>query len=122
MQHKQETQYCNTGFPFSESDRPMTSWEHDTDHKHQNRARVVESTASLSLNHFPNPDPLCSNHLRVVTSTSGPKPEASDGHKYLCMSLNDSQEFNRSFANAQDCSMSYLKIFPLNHLHPFHSL
>jgi hypothetical protein len=81
-----------------------------------------ESTASLSLNHFPNPVPLCSNHLRVATSTSGPKSKASGGHKYLCMSLGDSQEFNRSFGNALDCSMSYLKIFPLTHLHPLHSL
>ena len=42
-----------------------------------------ESTASLSFNYFPNLDLLCSNYLRVATSTSRPKPKASGGHKYF---------------------------------------
>jgi len=79
-------------------------------------------TALLSLNHFPDLDLLCSNHLRVATSTSRLRPKALGSHKYLCMSLSNSQEFNRSFGNTWDCSMSYLKIFPLTHLHPLHSL
>jgi len=42
--------------------------------------KSLESVASLSSNHFPNPDLLCSNHLWVATSTSRLKPKASGGH------------------------------------------
>ena len=73
--------------------------------------KSLESTALLS-----------SNHLQVATSTSRPRSKALGGHKYIPMSWNNSQEFNWNFENAQDCSMCYLKVFPLTHLHPLHSL
>ena len=42
---------------------------------------LLKSATLLSLNHLPNPDLLCSNHLQVVTSTSRPKLKALGGHK-----------------------------------------
>jgi hypothetical protein len=60
---------------------------------------------------FPNLEPLCSNHLHMATLTSRPKPRASGGHKWFPMSWNNSQEFYRSLGNAQDDSLSYLRIF-----------